>query len=125
MGTAFQRGATPTIQFKVPDASVLATLGTPEIAIVQEYAALIFGSDRITVNQAQGTVSVKLTEEESLQLVEEIPTQAQQVWHDETTGEVTRFPVHNLTITRSLLEGTLPVPAEEEPEEEPEEEVTG
>lgn len=110
MGTIIYRGSTPTIKFKPLNNVTVSDLGTPSIAIAQE---LVYLTPEVTVNTDENSISAKLTEEESLSLVEGVPTSAQQIWVQEN-GNIVRYPVHQLTVAETIMEEVNP-----EPEPEP------
>ena len=104
----FYRGSTPTLVFKPIEVSVTdSALGVPTIAIEQELALLVFDGDRLTVDGEANTVSVTLTEAESVQLVSGVPTTAQLAFSNEETGTVVRLPTHAIDILHSVLDTLL------------------
>lgn len=109
MGTVIYRGSTPTIKFKPLNNVKVSDLGTPTIAIVQE---LVYLSPEVVVDAEDNSISAKLTEEESLQLVEGVETSAQQVWKQES-GNIIRYPVHQLSVAETIMEEVEPQPAPE------------
>lgn len=121
MATYIYQGSTPTIRFKplngikVTDTS----LGTPTVIISQEEVFLDFEADRIILDGTANTASVELEEDETILLVNGVPALAQLSFANGDTGEVVRFPIHELTVLQSLA-GTMLEDEEEDEEEEDE-----
>lgn len=116
MGLTIWRGSTPTITMRPPTGMNVSNMGTPKIVITQE---LVYLEPTVTVNSAANSISCKLTEEQSLQLVAGAATEVQQMWKS-GTGDILRFPVHNISVERSIAEEFDPVyPPEPEPEPAP------
>lgn len=96
-----------------PTGMDVSNMGTPKIVITQE---LVYLEPTVTVNSAANSISCKLTEEQSLQLVAGAATEVQQMWKS-GTGDILRFPVHNISVERSIAEEFDPVyPPDPEPE---------
>ena len=109
MATYIYAGGTPIIRFtpangvRVDDAS----LGTPVIAVIQGELALTYETDDLVIDPAANTISAQMSEEDTLTMVDGIPALAQLSFYNEQTGLVTRFPVHEITVLRSLLGGLV------------------
>lgn len=113
MGQVIYRGSTATITMRPPTGLSVSSMGTPKIVITQE---LVYLEPTVTVQSASNSISCKLTEEQSLQLVAGAVTEVQQMWKD-GNGNITRFPVHKISVERSLAEEFDPVyPPDPEPE---------
>ena len=121
MATYIYQGSTPTIRFKPLDGISVAdeSLGAPSIVISQYDTFLSYDGDELTVDAGTNTVSAKMSELDTLRLVDDSPALAQLIFANETTGEVVRFPVVELTILQTLADSVLsPVEPEPEPEGE-------
>lgn len=114
MGTTIYRGSTPVIKFKVLNDVTVSELGTPSIAIAQE---LVYLTPEVTVNAADNSITAKLTEDETLSLVEGVETSVQEIWQ-QADGTIIRYPVHALTVAETIMEEVNP-----EPEPEPGEDL--
>ena len=118
MATYIYQGSTPTIRFKPLDnISVTdASLGEPSIVISQYDTFLSYDGENISVDGSSNTVSAKMSELDTLRLVDDTPALAQLIFSNETTGEVVRFPVVELTVLQTLADSVLdPVSPEPEP----------
>lgn len=138
MALEFYRGSTPTIRFRPLGDVDVTTLGEPVVAISQELVTLTFENnvedeeDRVVIDTSSNSISVTLTQEESIQLADGTPTIAQVTWYkysmsvvDEeevyTVTDVIKFPQHDITILPSVLDIMLPDdedPVDEDPAEE-------
>lgn len=94
------RGSTPTIKFKPTNGMRVSDLGTPSVAIVQQ---LVFLTPEVTVDTEDNSISVTLTEEESLMLVPGVETKIQQAWLLDDGSNI-RFPVKQLEVAEGLME---------------------
>lgn len=112
MAITIYRGSTPTIKLTPTNGMSVSDLGTPKVAIVQD---LVLISPEPTVSAVDNTVSVSLTEEETMRLVPGVVTKIQQVW--ENDGNVIRFPVHEITVAETILDIVTPEETEETVEE--------
>lgn len=101
MAAVIYRGSTPTITFRPTNGMKVSDLGTPKVAIVQNLVYI--EPETVTVDGASNSISVKLTEEDTLRLVPGVETNAQQVWKTEA-GDIVRFPVHKLTVAETLMQ---------------------
>ena len=135
MPLEFYRGSTPTFKFTPTGGLSVFDLGEPVIAISQELATLTFENDvegeedRITIDPSTNTISVTLTEEESIQFADGVETYAQVTWYqydegtdpedDITITDIIKFPQHSVTVLPSILGIILPEdePVEEDPDE--------
>lgn len=131
MATELYRGSTATIRFSPLGGLKVSELGEPIVAISQELVTLTFENgvedeeDRVVIDTTNNRISVTLTEEESIQLADGVPTTAQVTWYqyDESEGsdedadpvitDVLKFPEHSITILPSILD--LVLPEDEEP----------
>ena len=100
MPLTIYRGSTPTIKFKPTNGMRVSDLGTPSVAIVQQ---LVFLSPEVTVDETDNSISVTLTEEESLMLVPGVETKIQQAWLLDDGSNI-RFPVQEITVAEGLME---------------------
>jgi len=101
MSITIMRGSTPTIKMRPLTNDILVSdLGTPAVAITQD---MVYLNPEVTVNTTDNYISFTLTEEETLQLVPGVSTYIQQIWKDENTGNVIRFPLHELIVGDTLI----------------------
>ena len=139
MALEFYRGSTPTIRFRPLGNVDVTTLGEPVVAISQELVTLTFENnvedeeDRVDIDASSNSISVTLTQDESIQLADGMPTIAQVTWYKYsvsvvdgedvyTVTDVIKFPQHDITILPSILD--IMLPEDEEPvDEDPAEEI--
>ena len=115
MASIIYQGTTPTIRFKPLNGMQVGDLGTPSVYISQALRFIAIDPERITVDDTSNTISFKLTEEETLSLVDGVATEIQAVFEHES-GDIYRFPVYAGLIIGRTLADTMN-PQEEEPEE--------
>lgn len=117
MASIIYQGTTPTIRFKLLNGMQVGDLGTPSVYISQALRFIAIDPERITTDTSSNTISFKLTEEETLSLVDGVTTEIQAVFEHES-GDIYRFPVYaGLVIGRTLADTMNP---QETPEEEDE-----
>lgn len=100
MALVIYRGSTATLKFTPTNGMSVSELGTPTVAIVQN---LVFLTPDVTINAADNSISVKLTEEESLRLVPDVETKVQEAWLL-GDGSNIRFPTKKIKVAESLIE---------------------
>lgn len=101
MGYSLPRGSSCRLCFYPQGGINVADLGDPVVAIKQE---LTFISKDAVVDVENNRVYVDLTEEDTIQLVENVETKVQVVYLNDDSETVYRFPIHNLIITDTLFE---------------------
>ena len=102
MGVLIPRGGTCRITFYLEKGLNVGSLGDPYIAITQEYASLMPDAQIDTVHNC---VYADLLEAETFQLVENVTTKAQLTF-ESPTGNIYRFPIHELSVQPTII-GTL------------------
>lgn len=101
MSITIMRGSTPTIRMRPLTNDILVSdLGTPAVAITQD---MVYLNPDVTVDSVNNYISFKLTEDETMSLVPGMATYIQQIWKNETNGDVVRFPIHELIVEDTLL----------------------
>ena len=100
MATNIVRGGTCRICFYPQSGLRVESLGTPAIAISQE---LTFLTPEVGVDVENNRIYADLTEKDTIQLVENTETRVQAAFTNEVTGDVYRFPIHNVNVTETLF----------------------
>ena len=118
MATYIYQGSTPVIRFRPINGVSVAdpSLGTPTIAISQEDLSFFYEGEQLTIDAVNNTVSTTLPEADTIRLVDGVPAYGQLIFSNETTSNVVKFPIHELTVLQSLVD-TLVTP-EDVPEED-------
>ena len=107
MSTKIIRGGTCRISFYPRNGLRVIAMGTPSIGIRQDNVFLI---PSVTIDNAKNRIYADLTEADTIQLVENVQTQAQAVFTNDETEVVYRFPIHELTVEESVFENFYDLP---------------
>lgn len=110
MANIIYRGSTPTLRFRPTNGMNVSDLGTPVVALAQE---LVYMELDPSVDPDDNSISVTLTEEQTLRLVAGVETKVQQAWVLPGGGNV-RFPVKKIEVAESLIESLEPEETTEE-----------
>lgn len=107
MAAIIQRGANCRLKFKITNDIDLTTLGEPVVALAQDFTFLTPATEQITVDNVNKCVYVDLDENDTMSLAENAKTQVQLAFANEDTGNVIRFPVHDVSVGATLLDSLL------------------
>jgi len=105
MALSIFQGSTPTLRFTLQGGLSVTdpALGEPTITVVQNDIIYILDDERITVDSTTNSVSVTLTEGETIELVDGLPATAELVYSNDSTESVYRFPPFELAILESTM----------------------
>lgn len=101
MSTTIVRGGSCRIVFRPLNGVRVADLGTPSIGISQE---LTFLTPNVTLDVTNNRIYADLTEEDTMQLVENVETRAQAAFTNDSTEVVYRFPEHYITVVATVFD---------------------
>lgn len=101
------RGSTPRIKMKPPNGFSVSDLGIPTIIFSQDFSVLEKSGNDIEIDAANNAISVKLTEAETLAFDSSAKVSIQQIWHDDESANVVRFPVHQIGVMNTLVDSVL------------------
>lgn len=107
MAVEIQRGSCCRLKFRILGDVDIASLGQPDVAIAQDIAYVTPENDRITLDIPNRCVYADLNEYDTMALAENTKTQCQLVFYNVDTEQVTRFPMHELTVAGTLMETLL------------------
>lgn len=107
MAAIIPRGGSCRICFYPQGGLDVTDLGTPRIGIYQE---LTFLTPDVTVDSSNNRIYADLTEDDTIQLVEDVETQVQAVYLNDQDEIVYRFPIHKVTVTATVFDQFYEVP---------------
>lgn len=107
MAAVIRRGSNCRLKFKVMGNVDLTAMGTPIIAISQDYAFLVLAEDQVTVDAEKNIVYGNMSEADTMALTENAKTTCQLTFTDEETENVIRLPIHELTVEGTILGNLL------------------
>lgn len=99
------QGSTPTLRFTLQDGLSVTdpALGEPTVTVAQDEVVYILDDERITVDSGTNSVSVTLTEGETIGLVDGYPITAELVYSNDSTESVYRFPPFEIMVLESTM----------------------
>lgn len=100
MAAVIYKGSTATLRFKPTNGMTVGNLGTPYVAVSQNRA---FIQPTATANTSSNTVTATLTESQTLLLTAGTRARAQMAFKDSTTGNVVRFPIHEIDVKDTIF----------------------